>query len=122
MSCIARVFLTACICTILTPQKKDEEASQTWPSLKHSPSLQGFCHLASDGVYRSFSSSGEVVDYKQLSPAEITTMLEFFGKHIDSESSEKAKKKFHGVDGRNVTDLEQLLHPGPELRPAKFNK
>jgi hypothetical protein len=62
------------------------------------------------------------VDYKQLSPAEITMMLEFFGKHIDSESFEKAKKKFHGVDGRNVTDLEQLLHPGPEICPAKFNK
>lgn len=62
------------------------------------------------------------MDYKQLSPAEITTMLEFFEKHIDSESSEKAKKKFDGVDGRTVTDLEQLLHPGPELRPAKFNK
>ncbi|KAF7594830.1 hypothetical protein BBP40_008160 [Aspergillus hancockii] len=101
---------------------KDEEASQTWPPLKHSPSLQGFTHLASDGVYRSFSSSGEVVDYKQMSPAEITKMLEFFGKLIDSETFEKTKKKFHGVDGRNVTDLKQLLHPGPEICPVEFNK
>lgn len=29
-------------------------------SLKHSPSLHGFSHLASDGVYRKFSSRGEV--------------------------------------------------------------
>lgn len=49
-------------------------------------------------------------------------MLEFFGKYIDSESFEKAKEKFHGVDGRNVTDLEQLLHPGPGLRPVRFSK
>lgn len=58
-------------------------------------------------------------------------MLEFHEKHtvgkhiagklIDSESFEKMKKKFHGVDGRNVTDLEQLLHPGPELRPERLN-
>lgn len=118
----SKSILTACICTILTPEKKDEESSQPFPSLKHSPSLEGFTHLASYGVFRSFSSSGEVVDYKQLSPAEITPILEFWGKYVDSEVSEKAKKKFHGLDGRNVTDLEQMLHPGPELRPAKFNK
>lgn len=101
---------------------KDEAESYTWPSLKHSPSLQGFFHLACDGVYRSFSSTGEVVDYKQLSPTEIMAMVEDFGKYVDAESFEKAKNKFHGVDGRNVTDLEQLLHPGPDLRPTEFNK
>jgi hypothetical protein len=73
-------------------------------------------------VYRSFSSSGEVVGYKQLSLEEITAMLEFFGKHIDSESFEKAKEKFHWVDGVNMTDLEQLLHPGPGLRSVRFSK
>jgi hypothetical protein len=26
------------------------------------------------------------------------------------------------VDGRNVTDLEQLLHPGPEIRPVRFRE
>ncbi|KAE8138981.1 hypothetical protein BDV38DRAFT_281542 [Aspergillus pseudotamarii] len=104
------------------PDDQDEETSQTRPSLKHSPSLQGFLHLASDGVYRSFSSSGEVVDYKQLNPAEIAIVLKDFDGHIDSEAFEKVKQKLQGVDGRNVTDLDQLLHPGPELRPLKFNK
>ncbi|KAG2016647.1 hypothetical protein GB937_006125 [Aspergillus fischeri] len=101
---------------------KDEEASKAIPSLKQSPSLKGLNHLATDGVYRSFSSSGEVVDYKQLSPAEITMMLEFHEKYMDSEIFQKTKKKFDGVDGRNVTDLEQLLHPGPELRPVRFRE
>jgi hypothetical protein len=63
-----------------------------------------------------------VVDYKQLSPAEIAMMLEFFEKHMHSESLQESKKKFEGVDGRNVTDLEQLLHPGPELRPVRFRE
>jgi hypothetical protein len=107
---------------ILRLQQKDKAESQTGPSLKHSPSLQGFFHLGCDGVYRSFSSTGEVVDYKQLSPVEITAMVEDFGKYIDAESFKKTKKKFHGVDGRNVTDMEQLLHPGPDVRPAKFDK
>jgi hypothetical protein len=49
-------------------------------------------------------------------------MLEFFGKYMDPEAFEKSKPKFDGVDGRNVTDLEQLLHPGAGLCPAEFNK
>jgi hypothetical protein len=57
-----------------------------------------------------------------MSPSEITKMVDSWGKYVDSESSEKAKKKFEGVDGRKVTDLEQLLQPGPEIRPAKFNE
>jgi hypothetical protein len=73
-------------------------------------------------VIRSFSSSGEVIDYKQLSPAEIAKVLEFFGKYMDSEAFKKTKPKFDGVDGRNVTDLEQLLHPGPEIRPVRFRE
>jgi hypothetical protein len=73
-------------------------------------------------VYRSYSSSGEVVDYQQLSPAEITLVMKNFGGHVDSESFEKATKKMHGVDGRTVTDLGQLLNPGPELRPSRFKK
>ncbi|KAE8150459.1 hypothetical protein BDV25DRAFT_154280 [Aspergillus avenaceus] len=100
---------------------KNEGESNAFPPLKHSPSLKGFTHLATDGVYRSFSSRGEVVDYKQLSPAEIASMLEFFEKHIDSEAFQKVKK-FDGVDGRTVTDLEQLLHLGPDIRPVRFRE
>ncbi|KAH3159875.1 hypothetical protein KXW80_005757 [Aspergillus fumigatus] len=101
---------------------KDEEASKAIPSLKQSPSLKGLNHLATDGVYRSFSSSGQVVDYKQLSPADITKVLEFHEKYMDSEIFQKTKKKFDGVDGRNVTDLEKLPHPGPESRPVRFRE
>ncbi|KAB8231649.1 uncharacterized protein BDW43DRAFT_301590 [Aspergillus alliaceus] len=102
-------------------QKKDDEPSP-FPLLRHSPSNKGFTHLATDGVIRSFSSSGEVIDYKQSSPAEIIKMLEFFGKYMDPEAFEEVRKKFKGVDGRNVTDLEQLLHPEPGICPAEFNK
>lgn len=30
-----------------------------------------------------------------------------------------AAQKFSGVDGRDVTDLEQLMHPGPGIAPEK---
>jgi hypothetical protein len=47
-------------------------------------------------------------------------ILEFHEKYMDPEIFQKTKKKFDGVDGRTVTDLEQLLHPGLELRPVRF--
>jgi hypothetical protein len=49
-------------------------------------------------------------------------MLEFFRKYIDLEAFKKTKPKFDGMDGRNVTDLEQLLHLGPEIRPVRFRE
>lgn len=72
--------------------------------------------LACDGVLRSYSSSGEVVDYRQLSPEEIDLALKSMEGIFPSDHLEKTVEKMRGVDGRNVTDLEQLLHPGPEIR------
>ena len=91
-------------------------------SVKHFPSLEGFVHLGGDGVFRSFSSCGEVVDYKQLSPKQIELVVNSFEPIIDSDSFKTLVEKMSGVDGRNVTDSEHLLHPGPEIRPSRLNK
>lgn len=70
---------------------------------------EGFTQLASDGVYRSFSSRGEVVDFKQFSPVEGTKMLEFLKNHADSEEFQKSKKIFDSVDGRNGRSTIRLI-------------
>lgn len=88
--------------------------------MKKSPS--GYVHLASDGVYRSFNSSNEVLDYQQLSPAEILKLLNFFEKYMGSENVQKTRERMQGVDGRDVTDLDQLLHPSPELCAPRSKK
>jgi hypothetical protein len=49
-------------------------------------------------------------------------MLEFFGKYMDPEAFEEVRKRFEGVDSRYVTDLEQLLHPGPGIGPVGFRE
>ncbi|KAE8154645.1 hypothetical protein BDV25DRAFT_147587 [Aspergillus avenaceus] len=51
--------------------KDKNEDTSVFPPLKHSPSNKGFSHLACDGVYRAFSSKGEVIDYRQMSPEEL---------------------------------------------------
>ena len=83
-------------CTILKLYKRDEDIPV--PRLKHSPSGNGISHLVIDGVYRSLSSSGEVVDYKQMSPAELTAMLNYVVKIAHEKPDEEALKRFDGVD------------------------
>ena len=104
------------------PDYNHPEASEITKSLKKSPSGQGFVHFAIDGVYRSFNSRGEVLDYKQLSPEEIALMLASYKPLLDAETFAKLEAKMQGKDGRNVTDMEQILHPGPNVRPIKLNE
>jgi hypothetical protein len=98
------------------PDPDHEETLRVLRSLRSSPSNEGFSHLATDGVYRSFSSKGEVVDYKKCSPEEISMMLSYHSERYSAEQKQMALEKFHGVDGRTVTDEEQLLHPNATLR------
>lgn len=72
-----------------------------------------------DGVYRSYDSKGEVVDYRKLSPEEISAMLTFQSKHYSTEQNQTLLEKFRGVDGRIVTDEQQLLHPDDAFRPRR---
>ncbi|KAI5254655.1 hypothetical protein E4T42_02236 [Aureobasidium subglaciale] len=86
-------------------------------SVRRSPSLEGFHHLGIDGVLRSFNSKREVVDYNQLSPGEVDDVVRGFKGLIDDEKFAELEQKFKGVDGRKVTNEEDLLHPGPGVRP-----
>jgi hypothetical protein len=72
-----------------------------------------------DGVYRSYDSKGEVVDYRKLSPEEISDMLSFQSPHYSAEQNQTLLEKFRGVDGRIVNDEQQLLHPAAEFRPRR---
>ena len=53
------------------------------------------------------------MDYKRLSPDEIATLLT----SAPDSDMQQLTEVFEGVDGRDVADMEQILHPGPELRP-----
>jgi hypothetical protein len=111
-----------CLLQSLTSEKPrpgHEKASQIFHSVKPSPSLNGLHHLGNDGVLRSFSSRGDVVDFKQLGPDEIDTIVRSLYSLIEYKKYQQLVKVMEGVDGRDVTDMEQILHPGPELRPLQ---
>lgn len=94
-----------------------EEAGRIFSSVKSSPSGQGFHHLGDDGVLRSYDSKGEVFDYNRLSPDEIEILVASSTVLLPADSARMVAEVMDGVDGRDVTDLEQILHPPPQLRP-----
>jgi hypothetical protein len=77
----------------------------------------GFSHLGMDGVWRNFDKDRKVISYQALSPEEITETLNIFPGWM----RKMIEKRLEGIDGRNVTDIEQLMHPGEDLMP-KFEE
>lgn len=71
----------------------------------------GMVHLGDDGVLRSFDPNGTVLEYVRLSTNQIQQMLDSHGR------TDHYTEVFDGVDGREVTDLEQLTNPGKHLLP-----
>ena len=59
------------------------------------------------------------MDFKQLDPDEIDAMVKSLYSLIEYEKYQQLVKVMEGVDGRDVTDMEQILHPGPELQPLQ---
>ncbi len=66
-----------------------------------------------DGVFRNFGKDGKVWSYRTLNPEEIKEMVNLFPADMRSLFEEKLE----GVDGRNVKDIAQLLHPDADIMP-----
>lgn len=77
---------------------------------------EGFFHLADDGVQRSYDASGNVIDYRQLSNAEIMAMIAALPA-TRSDMAEHLYAEFAETDGTTVTDEAQLLNPPKHLQP-----
>ncbi|KAL3444774.1 hypothetical protein BJX65DRAFT_282867 [Aspergillus insuetus] len=82
-------------------------------SLPRDPAGAGFSHLGMDGVCRNYDGNRKVVSYRALSPGEIAELLATFPDRM----REKVEARLEGVDGRSVTDVEQLMNPPRELQP-----
>ncbi|KAL2843414.1 hypothetical protein BJX68DRAFT_243949 [Aspergillus pseudodeflectus] len=93
----------------------DTPAQTIMSSLRRSPSGRGYTHLACDGVLRAISGDNKVVDYRRLSPEDIQTVMQVF----PQKYRDQVKDKFVGVDGRDVTNEEQLWNPSEELVPRR---
>ncbi|KAK5225338.1 hypothetical protein LTR99_008744 [Exophiala xenobiotica] len=82
-------------------------------ALEKHPTGEGFSHLGMDGVWREFDKDGKVWSYQTLSPEEIKEMVNVWPEDIRNF----LEKELRGVDGRNVKDMAQLLHPDADIMP-----
>ncbi|MCJ1226784.1 hypothetical protein MMC12_003438 [Toensbergia leucococca] len=69
---------------------------------------EGVFHLGPDGVLRSLDGNHTVLNYAQLSPAQVDVFIQ------GQDNYALLKQEFKGIDGRNVTDL-ALLNEQPAL-------
>ncbi len=62
--------------------------------------VTGSAPSANDGVLRSFSATGQVVDYRKLSPEEISGQIDRFAAIplYTQEAIEKLRSIFNGID------------------------
>ncbi|RHZ57394.1 uncharacterized protein CDV56_104436 [Aspergillus thermomutatus] len=81
--------------------------------------LQGFIHVADDGVARSYRADGTVIDYVPLTNEQL---LQFIPMYTDDEATQKNfKEVWKGVNGHDVVDRKQIFEPGADLLPFEFS-
>ncbi|CAF9921369.1 MAG: hypothetical protein HETSPECPRED_004509 [Heterodermia speciosa] len=76
----------------------------------------GVAVLCGDGVVRSFSANLTVLAYQKLDAQQIQKVVDDYGR------DDKLTKVYAGVNGHDVVDTEQLLHPSKDLLPKDFGK
>ncbi|KAL4770210.1 hypothetical protein BDW60DRAFT_209392 [Aspergillus nidulans var. acristatus] len=92
------------------------EPTDVWDLLRAlpiDPTGGGYSHLGDDGVLRNFDSDLAVVSYLQLTPEQIQQYISRYPSSVQDHLHEV----FDGVDGRDVTDVEALMNPGPDILP-----
>ncbi|KAE8356778.1 hypothetical protein BDV28DRAFT_144901 [Aspergillus coremiiformis] len=107
-------LLVLFLCSSISASSDEKEKDVSEVISKNPDEADGVLYLGLDGVLREFDGSGNVSAYYALGPKQIKQYNSYF----PTDDQEKLNKAFDGVDGRNVTDKDQLLHPGHGFWPV----
>ncbi|KAK3720106.1 aspartate--tRNA ligase msd1 [Vermiconidia calcicola] len=77
----------------------------------------GFVGTSADGVLRSYSANGTVLDYRKLSNANIQTLINSIPASNKDQATE-LRALFGNADGNDVTDDDQIFNPPEHLKLA----
>lgn len=77
----------------------------------------GFIHFADDGIVRSYSENGTVIDYVPFNNALLMETVALNRPAYDNQTYQHLLDVFDGVDGHDVTDPQQIFNPPNWLRP-----
>ena len=73
-------------------------------------------HISDDGLARSYAGNGTVLDYVALSPSQLTAAVALTSPSHPSDDVHP-NAVWEGVDGRDVTDHDQIWNPPAHLQP-----
>ncbi|OJI87734.1 hypothetical protein ASPTUDRAFT_80862 [Aspergillus tubingensis CBS 134.48] len=96
-----------------TTSNSTQNATGIINNIPQSPN--GVLFLGNDGVLRSVDAANRVVSYQQLSPQQISQYIQ----NLPQRDASRLQRVFQGVDGREVTDLDQLLNPDSDQLPSR---
>ncbi|RHZ63550.1 hypothetical protein CDV55_104648 [Aspergillus turcosus] len=112
---------------VLRPQAPQLDPSADHPYQQEAPidplgalelDLQGFVHVADDGIARSYRPDGTVLDYAPLTNEQLLQLIPMY----DDEAAQKhLKEVWKGVNGYDVVDMKQIFEPRADLLPLEFS-
>lgn len=114
----ARIYMSVRLKEIrtLTTFQDEEDATHIVQNL--SMDLEGFIHVADDGVARSYASNGTVIDWAKLNNTQLISLIPMLvSSHSDRDHLVEVWKD---VDGNDVQDMKQILEPRRSVLPMDF--
>ncbi|KLO12327.1 hypothetical protein SCHPADRAFT_426212 [Schizopora paradoxa] len=113
---VLSIFMsTAAMSTNVDRSDASLTLGQVMRSMKRDPTGEGFFHVGDDGVLRTLTANKTVVDYRQLTPAQIAQKLAVYS----GDTKTYLENLFEGVDGRDVMDPQSLWTLSPQLMPSE---
>ncbi len=105
----------------LSMQQRDNDLVKTTealPKLFYEPKSHGFINLDRDGVLRSWSDNGTVLDAAKLTQPQIDSYFNLQAASVDPKWLDREKKLLAGAGtGDAALDTESLYHPAESIWP-----
>ncbi len=86
-------------------------------SLQSDP--DGFVHSGDDGVVRSYAANFTVLSFAKLDPEQIWAVVGKYPQDYQEQLGPRWAEVYENVDGRTVSNVSQILHPGDEILPEE---
>ena len=81
----------------------------------------GYIHLADDGVARSYSANGTVIDFRKLTNKQIWQHISKHQHQFNQNLTDHLTQVYANTSGFDVNDEQQIWNPPAELRVKAGN-
>jgi hypothetical protein len=95
--------------------QEDRDIGSILRDLQSDP--EGFAHLGDDGVIRTYTANFTVLSFAKLNPEQIWAVFRRHPQDYQERFGPHWTEVYENVDGRTVSNVSQILHPGDDILP-----